>query len=121
MVDQVHELQETKQFTKKSWVTSFMQRQFLDDLSKKTKLFGPNADLDSYAKLIVKLKGLPEINSLSKLAVIAFTLTDPSKFFKPEVLNLYNTQIRTSEEFIDLAGLIEILQSMALFCSKNIV
>lgn len=111
MVNKVQEKQDAKQFTKKSWMTSFMQKQFLEEFSKKTNIFKPSADLDLYAKLIVKLKGLPELSSSTKFAVIAFSLMDP---------DVVRQQFRSAEEFRDLASLVEVLKSMAFFFSENI-
>lgn len=120
MVDRVQEMQDVKKSTKKSWMTSFMQKQFLEELCKKTNLFHPNADLDHYARLIVKLKGLPELNTSIKSAVIAFTLLDPAKVANDEVVDLYNTHIRSTEESLDLSSLVDVLKSMAQFCSEFI-
>jgi hypothetical protein len=119
MVNKVHEMQDAKQFTKKSWMTSFMQKQFLEEFFKKTNIFRPTADLDLYAKLIVKLKGLPELSSLAKFAVIAYSLIDSAMVFQPEVVEMYNKQFRSTEEFLDHASLVGVLKSMALFFSEN--
>jgi len=109
-----------KKYTKKSWMSNFMQKQFLEEFCQKTNFFSPNADLDYYGGLILKLKGLPEMRSLKKLAVIAFTLMDPVMVLEPEAVDLYNTQLRPTEGLLELHGLVEVLTSMSLFCSNNI-
>jgi len=108
---------------KKVWMNNFFQNLHLEKFNSITNLFNPNSDLDMYARLINKLKGLPVLTSAEQKAALTFViLFDGHKDTKMTEQNdtLYTNCIRTCENCLDLKSLSTTLVDMSDYCSRNI-
>lgn len=104
---------------KRVWISNFAQTAFLDRLNAFTGLFTMGSDLDAYGRLILKLKGLPQILNCEQKSIFAYILLFNGLKKDNSVENLYNS-LRTCEDCLTLTNLISTLNSMANFCSDNI-
>ena len=55
-------------------MNNFLQNMHLQKFNNIINLFSPNADLDQYARLINKLKGLPVLTSTEQKAVMSYVI-----------------------------------------------
>ncbi len=113
-------------------MNNFLQNMHLQKFNNIINLFSPNADLDQYARLIIKLKGLPVLTSTEQKAVMSYVILFDSdndlNLAHPEDLNdlvvektdLYHASIKTCEDCLDLLTLSKTLVEMAAFCAQNI-
>lgn len=126
LVESGHIPKDTKfedQPKKKVWMSSFAQKLFLDRFNSKTGLFVNGTDLDTYGRLILKLKGLHEASSYEQKAILAYIL-----LFYPHNSNnfkyleeMFDNSIETCDDNLTLSALIATLTRMANFCTDNIV
>jgi hypothetical protein len=107
--------------SKKVWMNNFLQNLHLQKFNEITNLFCPTADLDNYARLINKLKGLPVCTSTEQKAVLTFVvLFDSDGDTKNGYDDLYQSYIKTCEDCLDFSDLSKTLVEMTAFCSENI-
>ena len=69
-----HESKMNRRLNKKVWMNNFMQKLHLEKFNSITNLFCPDVDLDQYARLINKLKGLPALVSIEQKAILSFII-----------------------------------------------
>jgi hypothetical protein len=125
-----HESKMNRRLNKKVWMNNFLQKQHLEKFNTITNLFQPDADLDQYARLINNLKGLPALVSIEQKAILSFIILfghDQGMAVSSDLKNvaasnetMYNNNIKTCDDCLDLSNLADTLVEMAEFCSKNI-
>ncbi len=102
-------------------MNNFLQNLHLQKFNDITNLFCPTADLDNYARLINRLKGLPVLTSMEQKGVITFIiLFDSDEDTNKHYSDLYQSYIKSCEDCLDPSDLSKILVEMAAFCSQNI-
>jgi hypothetical protein len=126
-----HKTKVESSFGKKVWMSNFLQNLHLEKLDAATGLFLPGADLDQYAKLINRLKGLPALVTEHK-AVLAFALlfdhnadvrlTSGSALVDLTACSvaLFDSYVKTCNDYLDLPSLSKTLIEMADFCARNV-
>ena len=111
-------------------MNNFMQKLHLEKFNSITNLFCPDVDLDQYARLINKLKGLPALVSIEQKAILSFIILFGHnqqmpvhtylKYLSVPNETMYNNNIKTCDDCLDLSDLTETLVEMAEYCAKNI-
>jgi len=119
------DLRNEEQPKKKFWMNNFAQNLYLETFNASTRFFCPEADLDSYGRLILKLKSLTELSTWEHKAILAFILlfhpgaNDPETTAS-ELNDTFSYYIRISDDCLNLPNLINILSGMVNFCTDNI-
>jgi hypothetical protein len=126
-----HKSKVESSFGKKVWMSNFLQNLHLEKLDTTTGLFLPGTDLDQYAKLINRLKGLSAL-AMEHKAVLAFALlfdhnADVRLTSRSALADLsscsvalYDSHVKTCDDCLDLPGLSKTLIEMADFCARNV-
>lgn len=106
---------------KRVWMSNFAQKLFLERFNSTTKLFVTGTDLDEYGKLILKLRGLPEVVTCEQMAILSYVLLLHSGDFRLKHLDeMFNDYIRSCDDCLTMPNFISTLTSMANFSADNI-
>ena len=118
---------------KKVWMSNFFQKQHLEKFNSATELFFLGSDLDEYARLINRLKGVTSLTLLEEKSILtnlilfdhdeAARLTDEAlvgEILRSNRSLFEESFVRASDDGVDITTLSATLIEMADFCAKNV-